>query len=67
MKRGGRGVLFAVVTVAALGAAARDARAGVSVTGFANPKYLITGSPVLTTGDGVLKMIFEKYAAIAPS
>jgi hypothetical protein len=56
MKRSGR-ALWSISVVLAL--VCGDARASVTITGFASPKYLITSTPVTSDGDGVLKMTFE--------
>jgi hypothetical protein len=55
----GRSLLFLFVVFAVLGGVVDNAQAGVTVTGVADPKYLISSVPVMSTGDGVLKMTFE--------
>lgn len=59
MKVPGSSRRFVFVVLAALGAAVGDARASAMITGVAHPKYLITGTPVVSSGDGLLKMTFE--------
>ena len=59
MKNLGRGVGIVVLGFALLGTVVDDARASLRITGWADPKFLISGMPVLSSGDGVLKMIFE--------
>ncbi|HEX7836892.1 MAG TPA: hypothetical protein VF469_05485 [Kofleriaceae bacterium] len=54
-----RGLLTVFVVFAVLGGVVDHARASVTVTGVANPKYLITGMQVISEGSAVLKMIFE--------
>jgi hypothetical protein len=59
MKRHARALWSISIGIAVLGAAIADARASVTITGVASPKYLITSTPVISDGDGVLKMTFE--------
>lgn len=59
MQAPGSSPRFVFGVLAALGAAVGDARASVMITGVAHPKYLITGAPVVSSGDGLLKMTFE--------
>jgi len=59
MKVLGRGVWFMLVGFAVLDGAIPTAQASVMITGVAHPKYLITGTPVISSGDGLLKMTFE--------
>lgn len=59
MKRHGRAASFVLVVSAILGGVIHDARASVTITGVASPKYLISSTPVISDGDAVLKMTFE--------
>jgi hypothetical protein len=59
MKRHGRALLVVFVAFVVLGGLIDNARASVTITGVASPKYLITSTPVTSDGDGVLKMTFE--------
>lgn len=55
----GRSLLTVFAVFALLGGVVGNAQADVTVTGVANPQYLISGMPVISEGDAVLKMIFE--------
>lgn len=59
MKRHGRALWVVFFAFVVLGGLIDDARASVTITGVAGPKYLITSIPVMSEGDAVLKMTFE--------
>ncbi len=59
MKRHGCDRLRVFVVLAVLGSTIDDARASVTITGVASPKYLISSTPVMSDGKAVLKMTFE--------
>lgn len=59
MKRPRRALWFGSVLFAVLFGGIDDARASVTITGVASPKYLISSTPVISDGDAVLKMTFE--------
>lgn len=59
MKVHGVRVLFAVATSAVLAGGASRAEASVTITGVADPQYLISGSAPKLASEAVLKLVFE--------
>lgn len=59
MRNRGRGIWTVLLGFALLGTVVKDARASVTIMGWADPKFLISGMPVVSSGGGVLKMVFE--------
>jgi hypothetical protein len=52
-------LLSGFVVLAVLVGVAGDARASVTIRGVAHPRYLISSVPAMSSGDAVLKMVFE--------
>lgn len=52
-------VLIVLAVLAVLVGAADPAQASVAIRGVAHPKYLITSVPAMSSGDAMLKMVFE--------
>lgn len=48
-----------LILLAVLVGAADPAQASVAIRGVAHPKYLITSVPAMSSGDAMLKMVFE--------
>lgn len=52
-------LLSGFIVLAVLVGATDPAQASVAIRGVAHPKYLITSVPAMSSGDAVLKMVFE--------